>query len=245
MNFNNHLSAALIAVAIIVSVYLLGSAYNYKYQDADTISVTGLAEVNFTSDLIVWEGAFSQRSMNMREAYSKLKNDEAVVRQYLKSRNIPDSSIVFSSVDITKDYKTYYDKNGNETSQDFLGYILNQSFTIESRDINNIEKTSREVTDLIDKGIELNSSAPSYYYTNLSSLKMDLLSKASADARQRAETMAESAGSGLGDLKKSNMGIIQITGKFSDEDYSYGGSFNTSDKFKTASVTVKAEYKID
>jgi hypothetical protein len=40
------------------------------------------------------------------------------------------------------------------------------------------------------------------------------------------------------------MGIFQITGKNSDEDYSYGGSFNTSSKIKTASITVRSEYQL-
>jgi len=46
-------------------------------------------------------------------------------------------------------------------------------------------------------------------------------------------------------LKKANMGIFQITGKDSNEDYSWGGTFNTSSKEKTASITVKMEFKID
>jgi len=37
------------------------------------------------------------------------------------------------------------------------------------------------------------------------------------------------------------MGIFQITGQNSNEDYSYGGAFNTSSKNKTASITVNLE----
>jgi hypothetical protein len=38
------------------------------------------------------------------------------------------------------------------------------------------------------------------------------------------------------------MGIFQITGQNSDEEYSWGGTFNTSSKRKTASITVKMEF---
>jgi len=41
------------------------------------------------------------------------------------------------------------------------------------------------------------------------------------------------------------MGVIQITAKNSAEDYSWGGSFNTSSKLKTASITIRLEYEID
>jgi len=41
------------------------------------------------------------------------------------------------------------------------------------------------------------------------------------------------------------MGIFQITGQNSNEEYSYGGNFNTSSKNKTASITAKLEFGID
>jgi hypothetical protein len=41
------------------------------------------------------------------------------------------------------------------------------------------------------------------------------------------------------------MGIFQITGQNSSEDYSWGGAFNTSSKRKTASITMRLEYLVD
>jgi hypothetical protein len=41
------------------------------------------------------------------------------------------------------------------------------------------------------------------------------------------------------------MGIFQIIGQNSNEDYSWGGTFNTSSKEKTATITMKLEFGID
>jgi len=41
------------------------------------------------------------------------------------------------------------------------------------------------------------------------------------------------------------MGVFQITGKNNNEEYSYGGSFNTSSRLKTASITLRVEYLAD
>jgi hypothetical protein len=38
------------------------------------------------------------------------------------------------------------------------------------------------------------------------------------------------------------MGVFQITGKNSTEEYSYGGSYNTSERYKTASITIRMDY---
>ena len=240
-----YLSAIIIAVAVLISVLLLTRAYKYRFTSTETVSVVGLAEVDFTSDLIVWEGNFSRKSQELRLAYSSLKDDEQVISQYLVANGIPDSSFVFSAIDINKEYTNTYDRNGELSGKIFAGYTLSQHVNIESKDIAKVEKLSRQVTGLIEKGIEFNSMAPLYFYTKLADLKMDLLAKASTDARARAETIAGSVKSRLGKPVKANMGVFQITGKNKNEDFSYGGSFNTADKFKTASITIRMDYLLD
>ena len=71
-----------------------------------------------------------------------------------------------------------------------------------------------------------------------------MLAKASADANKRAEIIAENSKANLGDLKKATMGVFQITGQNENEEYSYGGAFNTSSINKTATITVKTEYEV-
>lgn len=71
-----------------------------------------------------------------------------------------------------------------------------------------------------------------------------MISRATEDARIRAEKIAHNSGSTLGELIDAKMGIFQITGQNSNENYSWGGTFNTSDKKKTASITMKLNYKV-
>jgi hypothetical protein len=204
-----------------------------------------MAQVDFTSDLIVWEGNFTRKSADLKTAYAKLKEDEILIRAYLKEKGIPDSEVVISSVNLQQEFKTSYGNNGELISNTFSNYSLTQTVKIESNNIVKVEKISREATELIEKGIELSSMPPRYYYTKLTDLKMDLLAKASADAKQRANVIAESVGSALGNLKKAIMGVFQITGKNSNEEYSYGGSYNTSEKNKTATITIRVEYGLN
>ena len=97
---------------------------------------------------------------------------------------------------------------------------------------------------MINQGIEIESGDPRYYYTKLNELKIQMLKEAAEDARQRATVIAEGGDCGLGKLQKSTMGVFQIVGENSDEDFSWGGSFNTSSKVKTASITVSSTYSI-
>lgn len=241
----NSLSAIVLALAIIISVFFAANAYKYKFRSTENIAVTGSAERDFVSDQVVWTASYTRKSMDIKNAYSLLKDDEIRVRNYLKGKGISDTAMVFSSITIDKDYNERFDQNGKLTGREFGGYNLRQSVTIDSRDIERVEKISREITELIQAGLELNSSPPSYYYSKLSELKIDLLAKASADAKLRAETIAKNAGGSLGKIRKATMGVFQITGQNSDENFSYGGAFNTSNKNKTASITLKVDFEVD
>jgi hypothetical protein len=233
------------SLAGIIIAMILGSAYKYKFRTEETISVTGMSEFNFVSDLIVWRGSFSKHSSDIKIAYQQLKEDEAKIKKYLVSKGVAENEIVFSSINIQKEFKDLFDNEGRVRGSEFTGYMLSQTVKVESKKIDIVEKVSREITELIESGIEFNSAEPLYYYTKLSSLKIDLLAKASADAKQRAETITQNSGCSLGSLKKASMGIFQITGQNMDEDYSYGGAFNVTSKNKTATITIRMEFEVN
>ncbi|MCP9749364.1 SIMPL domain-containing protein [Ferruginibacter sp. HRS2-29] len=239
------IGVAIVAIAIIISFFLIGNAYKYKFKTTENITVTGSAEKDFVSDQIVWEGNYTRKNLDLKSAYASLKEDEARIRSYLAQKGVSENEMVFSAISIDKEFNNRFDENGRQIGSEFTGYNLKQSVTVDSKSIDKVEKISREITELIESGIELNSTSPSYYYTKLSELKIDLLAKASADAKLRAETIAKNAGSSLGKIRKATMGVFQITGQNSNEDYSYGGVFNTSSKNKTATITMKVDFAVD
>jgi hypothetical protein len=240
----SYLGYLIVAIAIIIAVFIATTAYKYRFKSAETITATGSAETDFISDQIVWRGTFTRQGYELKPVYSSIKSDEAIVKQYLNAAGIADSSIVFSSIDVQRNYSSQYDENGRAMGSTFSGYTLNETVTVDSRNIAMVEKLSREITGLLERGIELNSIPPSYYYSRLNELKIDLLAKASQDAKLRAETISKNSGASLGGISKASMGVFQITGKNSNEDYSYGGVFNTSSKEKTASITLRVEYRV-
>lgn len=240
----NIASTVIIGIAIIATALILGNSFKDRYNYQDTIQVTGLGKKDFTSDLVVWSGYFIRKSDNISSGYNQLNADRETIRQYLTEKGLAADDLVFSSVDINRDYDNYYDERGKYISR-FIGYSLSQNVTIESMEVDKIENISREVTELLNKGVEFYSNSPLYYYTKLDSLKIDLIAAATQDATLRAENIADNAGSALGKLKSASMGVFQIIAQNSNEDYSWGGAFNTTSKHKTANVTVKLEFEVD
>jgi hypothetical protein len=240
----NSITAIIFGIAIITAAFLLGDAFINRNAKSKVLSITGLGETNFTSDLIVWEGSFQKQNTNLKLAYAALAEDKIAVQTYLLEKGIKPENMVFNAVQTRENKQSKYGSDGSYLGQEFLGYELSQSIKIESNDVAKIEKISREVTELLNKGVQFYSQAPRYYYTKLADLKIELIKKATEDARARAEMIASNSGASLGELSDASMGIFQITGQNSNEDYSWGGTFNTSDKDKTARITVKLAYEI-
>lgn len=240
-----HINTIFISVAVIVSGYLLANGYKNRAKVGDSVSVTGLGESSFVSDLIVWRGSFSRRAMDLKEVNAALNQDQKEIEEYLKSKGLKDEEIVFEGASIYKDFTNDYDENGQLRNTIFNGYVLTQNLKVESKQVDLVENLSRKVTNLIEMGIEFNSYSPQFYYTKLSELKHKMIEEASSDARLRANEIVEKAGSKLGRLKHAEMGVFQITGEHSSEDYSWGGSFNTSSKNKNATITVRLKYEIN
>ncbi|WP_424494543.1 SIMPL domain-containing protein [Salinimicrobium sp. GXAS 041] len=239
-----YIGAVIFAIAIVLAAWFLGNAYVSRANPDGVISVTGSGSENFTSDLIVWEGQFSRVSPNLEQAYKELNQDKETVRNYLLNKGIKPENIVFNSVQTNEQRENQY-QNGNYVGSIFRGYELIQSVKIESNDVELIENVSREITELLNKGVQFNSTPPRYYYTKIADLKIEMISKATEDARLRAEKIAENSGGSLGELKSANMGVFQITGQNSGEDFSWSGAYNTADKKKTASITMRLDYEIE
>lgn len=240
----NSIAAIVFSVAIIISSFILGNAFINRNKTVGTISVTGLGKTDFVSDLIVWEGRFEKQNFNLKQAYADLEKDKKIVAEYLTGKGIQPENIVFTAVQTRKNIKTIYSAEGRYMGEEFIGFILEQSIQIDSKEVEKVEKLSREITELLNKGVEFYSEPPRYYYTQLEDLKIEMVSTATENARLRAEKIAENSGSKLGELQDAKMGIFQITGEHSNEDYSWGGAYNTSSKQKTASITMKLTYNV-
>ena len=81
--------------------------------------------------------------------------------------------MVFSSINISQTYTSRYDEEGRYLGEEQDGYDLTQGMTVTSHDIDKVEEISRDITTLIEAGVELESQQPEYYYTKLDEMKLE------------------------------------------------------------------------
>lgn len=237
------LSSLILAIAFVAVAFIATNSYALKYKNTQRISVTGSAQKNFESDIINWTAQYARKSLDISQASAMLEQDKDQVVSFLISNGIKREDIVVQSVNISRDYEYQYDSRGN-SQRVFTGYSLSQSVVVQSKDLDKVEEAAREISSLLSKGIELSSYSPQFFYSDLESLKLDLIKEASDNAFQRANNIASESKAKIESLLQADLGVFQITGQNENEDFHYGGTFNTRSRFKTANITVRSSYRI-
>lgn len=231
-----------IAIATIASSIIFSKGFLKIMQfNRQVITVTGSAQKQIKSDYIIWSGSFSRREADMATAYKKLAEGLDRVKKYLLTKGVNEKEIIISQVSTSKIYKK--NEKGNDTN-DIQWYVLSQNVEIRSKEVDKITEISRESTELINQGVEFESCAPSYFYTKIDELKLEMLAKASENAKQRAENMVRAAGNRVGFMRSAKMGVFQIT-PVTSTDVSDWGENDTSSLDKKVMAVVSASFAIE
>ena len=235
------MSGLALGVAIIIATSIGGWFFVKGKRGDQTITVTGSAKRGIKSDYVKWRSAISYQSSGLQDAYRSLSEAVPKVKQYLVSKGIAENQITVSSISSQTLHGRSSD--GMETSE-IAGYSLRQELEVNSNEVDKIAKIAREATELINQGILIESMAPEYYYTQLGTLKIQMLAEAAKDAKERAIQIANSTGDKVGSVRSARMGVLQITPAGSN-DVSDSGMNDTTSIDKDITAVVNIGFAVD
>jgi hypothetical protein len=218
-----------------------------------TIKVTGSAKKRIASDLIQWTSVVEAHAPDRTAAYKALHEERDKAVEFLKAQGIketeiePQSTTFEEEFDVKEEIRVLPGTNvptrtEHRTSK---GFVTREAIVVRSGDVPRVEKASREITGLLEQGVSITSAAPSYFYTKLGELKVEMLAAAGKDARARADNIIKSAGgASIGKLTVADMGIININPANSSAT-SEDGNNDTSSFEKDIITIVHAEFALD
>ncbi|NRA38035.1 MAG: SIMPL domain-containing protein [Planctomycetes bacterium] len=234
------LLGACIALGCTLSAHIISSAAISITRD-EVIRVKGFAVTDLRSDYARWSASFSTSSITLQDSFRLMKEQRQEIVKFLLEKGFQKNDISLSSIHTQTDYQL--DAKGKRT--DFIiGYTLEQHIHIHSQDVKRVQYISGKITELIEQGIHIRSNSPSFTITDLSSVKIELLEKATKDAFNRAQALASNSGGSVGKLHAASQGVFQITTPHSTETSSYG-EYNTSTINKHAKAVVTLSYIIE
>ena len=244
------------ALANIICVAILGYVYLSVKHEPKTLEVKGSAKKGIVSDTVMWSGTITARDPNLIKAYEKLKADADRVAAFAKNAGIAEKEVTFSAISTEKIFQREVipptpkgdgtDAKAGPTvvqTAKVEMYVLRQSVSVESREMEKVPTLSRSITSLIQDGVEIESGSPRYVYSKLSELKIDMLAEATKDATLRATQIVSNANGSLGKLVEARMGVMQINPKGVTE-VSDTGNNDTSSLEKEILAVVMVRFEL-
>jgi len=233
-------------IALLVAVVLGASGICVAKIVSDTavsiknkgyVSVKGFAKQAIRSDLGIFRTTIIEEDPNLQVCYQNFSQDKIRVDEFLEKFGIRNEWIKFYPASIYEKYKI--NERGFNTDE-FINYKLSQEFRVQSGDVDKISDLSNRISDLLAQNVKMYISSPEYVYTKLDDLKVEMIGRATANAKLRAEKIASEGHFKLGPVASVRVGIFQITPLHSTEVSNYGFNDTTSiDKEVKSVVEIK------
>lgn len=187
---------------IIFSVLFLFSAKNFSRQGS-YVEVKGLAERIVKADVAIWLINVEVKSNNIDSLYSDIDKNTSIIKTFLTSKGFENSEISVAPANIYQD--TYRDA--------LFRYNSNVQFSVYTDKVDLVRKTSQDTLELVKKGVTMNQNSISFEFSDINSIKPEMLSEAIANAKTTAEQFAKESGSKIEGIARGNQGVFDITEK--------------------------------
>lgn len=205
-----------------------------RFKDADrVVAVRGLAEKDVEANLAIWAINWSVTSHDLNELSATLARQSEQIRAFLLSSGVLEKEIEVQPAAIRDKKAEMY----NQQELEFR-YSGKGNLAVKSPNIAAIKKAVANMDGLLQLGIVFGDNGfityPEYLYTDLNSVKPEMIAQATKNAREGAIKFAEDSESKLGKIKRASQGLFEIFNRDS-----------LSPEKKTIRVVTTVEYRLE
>ncbi len=201
------------ALLIGVGLWLLGAMVKGGLTSISgnqrVVTVRGLAEKEVTANKVTWPIVSKEVGNDLTSIYSKIESTNSAVINFLKTNGITEQEITVNPpqvLDLQADRYT----NGNLPYR----YNVTTVVVVTSSQVEKVNKLMERQTELLKQGIAVVAGdyqyQTTYEYTDLNSIKPEMIAEATKNAREAANKFAEDSESKLGKIKTASQGQFSI-----------------------------------
>lgn len=203
------ISSALIAVAIVILGFALKSGID-RFSDRDrVVTVRGLCEKEVQANKVTWPIVTKEMGNDLTTIYNTITSKNNAIVTFLKSNGLDDSEI---SVNPPEVYDREADRYNNTPVP--YRYQVTNVVVVTSSKVAQVRELIKKQTELLQKGIAIVAGdynyRTTYEYTDLNSVKPEMIAEATANAREAADKFAMDSHSKLGKIKTASQGQFSI-----------------------------------
>jgi len=198
----------LLMLGLILGGWILGSQIKATRLADRYVTVKGLVERNVKSDLAIWPISFKESGANLQIVLDQSEKDKASVLAFLKSQGFTSEEISVGNLGVTDRSADLYSSNAVKPESRF---VVSQTITLTTKSVDRAVAAGSRAADLVRAGVVLSDSGVSYRFTGLNSLKPDMITEATRNARAAATRFAQDSGSEVGPIRSANQGVFSIS----------------------------------
>ena len=253
-NRNSHAGTALLglllALGLILGGWVLGAEIKATRLSDRYVTVKGLVERIVKSDIAIWPLSFKEAGDDLALVYGKTEASKKAVLQFLDQQGIQSSEIELGVVRVIDTQANEYG-GGNRAPH---RYIVEQQITVRTARVDQVAAAAQKTAQLVQKGIVLNGERGqglAYKFNGLNSIKPDMITEATRNARAAADRFALDSGSKVGSIRQANQGVFSILPAEQGSDTGEPGEFSAGNSsadgslMKIVRVVTTVEYYLD
>lgn len=221
-----------VALCLIVMSIIGYHAVNILKHHNSDISTHGISVRHVVSDYAIWNIKVIAEGKSLKTATTKLKADKESVFNFLKNAGFSDNEISEEAVKV-EDRANGWGSWSSDSAH--LRFAASMAFSIQSQKLENIRKSTLDITKLFENNIKTESSVR-YLYKDLDKLRIEMLEEATQDSKNRADKIAKSLGLKLAGVSNITTGTFSI---FSED----AGVLSTND-WNEGEESVKKRVKV-
>jgi hypothetical protein len=222
------ITAIILAVGIVIGGYLLGDGLRRARMADRAVTMRGLAERNVTANLATWNLGFSASGTDLAEVQAKIDRDQRTIQNFLRAAGFPAAALSDGGGTIN----SVYDNDRAATV-----YTINRNLNFRTEDVMRAQRAYARQFDLIRQGVQLDGAGMQYSYTQLNSIKPEMIGESIQDARRAAERFARDSGASVGAIRSATQGYFSIGARDGDAEGEGGGGSNDTPLQKVRVVT--------
>jgi len=240
----------LLALGLVGGGWLLGLQIKATRLSDRYVTVKGLVERKVKSDLAIWPLSYKEAGDDLTAVYGRTEADKKTILEFLDQQGIQTSEIELGVVRVVDTQANEYGGNNRAPHR----YIVEQQITVRTSRVDQVASAAQKTMQLLQKGIVLNSNPGqglAYKFNGLNSIKPDMITEATRNARAAADRFASDSGSKVGSIRQANQGVFSILpadqGSDTGDAGGYSGGDFTADNslMKTVRVVTSVQYYLD
>ena len=190
------------AVLLIFSVIAFFSARAFSDQQS-YVEVKGLSEKIVKADTAIWSINFDDKANDIDSLYANIQKDTTAINNFLTSKGFDATEINIAPVNIYQD--TYKDS--------LFRYNATTQLSVYTKKVDLVKSSSKDTLSLVKQGITMSQNSINFEFSDINSVKPDMLAEAIKNAKDSAQQFANEAGSRLGAVSRGSQGVFDITDK--------------------------------